>query len=254
MRRLEGNLVSARVFVGILVVTGCADAGESTAGIAAAHFTMADADAAKMSSAGEFFCFDNTCTFGLHLSHCKSAGLAVPGADCVINDRYVFISLEQTKRGGKYRVLGVCTDEYEFAGVNFGKESLDSRLVERVGTALVKDDLVVIIKHVQRQIVVPVGREADVFIQKSVVELALAGRSVETIIDNAAAVVIRIYLAGGNNRDVVMPCPGNHPAQVHQDSAVISYARFTLGEKKVLLGADINQDSVAAGFNKLSYH
>jgi hypothetical protein len=109
-----------------------------------------------------------------------------------------------------------------------------------------QDYLVIVIQKSVRQVGVAIGRKTYPPSQQCVLDFSLTFCTVQTIINSAAAVAIGINLAGGDDRDIVMPRPGNHAPKISQYPAMVSDAGSACAEEKVALSAYVYQDPSAS--------
>jgi hypothetical protein len=114
------------------------------------------------------------------------------GANRINYDTDFFPLLEEPEDSSHNGFFGICAYDDKLASLNFGQESLNPRFIERVNTALVKDNLSVLFEDVAGQVGVTIGRKTNVIMDNGVAHLFLA---IGAVYAASCSVIAGIYIA-----------------------------------------------------------
>jgi hypothetical protein len=108
-----------------------------------ATLAWADANKAKMGYPGKSASVDQDGAFGLHFPKCHLGFVIVMIANGVDDNADLLVALEQPQRRGLDSPFGADTHKNELCGADFAEQPVNSRLIKRVGAALVENHLLV---------------------------------------------------------------------------------------------------------------
>ena len=234
--------------LGTCLILVCGVNGSLVAGAPAA-LTVAYPDLPQMRHPGELPGLDQPRPLGLHLAKCQVGVLLVVRPDGIDDDRDVLAPLEQTQGRHFHGSFETGPDQNKLAGPQLAQEPVNPRLIERIDAALVQNDLPVPPQHIPGQVRIAVGGENHPVGQQRIVDLLLTVRAVDAVTNHIITVVAGVHLGRRDDRNVQESGPRHDSADVRQDPPVVSDAGFALGQKKISLRIDIDEDLFATRSN-----